>query len=127
VLNSSNVSRRRRSFVAGAFVLGLVPLGCASTSARLARTSGHPTYQIECANVGDCWTQARRACGGDYRTLARYDNWIPESDLPGYNHRTIESSEPHRVYGARMPYYGPGIESDEPLPITDVVVACNGF
>jgi hypothetical protein len=118
----------RTSFVATALLVsGALLGGCSTTRTPLAPVSGHPTYQIECIHPGECWTEARRACGGTYQTLERYDNRIPESELPGLNTRTVAHGW-RASYRPAMPRtvgsYGPDFESDEPLPLTGVVVAC---
>ncbi len=118
----------RRLFVAVAFLgAGAALAGCSTTTRPLAPVNGYASYQIECIRIGECWVEARRACGGPYRTLERRDNWISESDLPGLNERTYAHSYSRwTLQGITRPVepYGPGMESDEPLPITDVVVMC---
>ena len=75
----------------------------------------------------DCERAARKQCGGTYSTLRTWQNRIPESDLPGLNARTQRETErstrPYDHPDWVLPS-GPGIESEEPLPITEVVVVC---
>jgi hypothetical protein len=115
----------------GSVVLaGFSLCGCATTRTKLeSADAAVATYRIECIRLGDCWAEAQRACRGDYRMLERHDNAIPESELPGLNART--ESHSHRrweldTFATRSAEpYGPGIESDGPMPLTDVVVACS--
>lgn len=107
----------------------LVAAGCATTTTTpLAAPGARPTYQIECMHVDECWTAARRACKGRYQTVEKHQNWISESDLPGLNERTAQHAHPRWSLDERggRPFepYGPDFDSNEPLPITDVVVAC---
>jgi len=122
----------RRAFVAVVvFAGGVAPSACATTTTKLESASAAPTYRIECIRLGDCWAEAHRACGGDYRMLERHDNTIPESDLPGLNERTDAHSYQRWSLdwpAARNPRpYGTGIESDQPMPLTDVVVVCSAL
>lgn len=121
----------QRARVVGLLALGGLSLaGCSATTTPLAPIGGRPAYQISCAEVGDCWAQANRACSGSYRTLERHDNWISESELPGLNERTDEHN--YRRWTLETPAtrspqpYGPSNDSDRALPLTDVVVLCTG-
>jgi hypothetical protein len=103
--------------------------GCAGTTTTpLASANGRPTYRIECIEVSQCWTEARRACRGAYRALATHENQIPDSDISGLNERTRANATGRGEYVAGMPMSaapsGPGIESSAPLPIVEVVVMC---
>lgn len=125
--------QRSRPFGAGvAAVWGLLLVsGCATTTKSLAPSGGAESYKIECIQLGDCWAEAKRACRGPYRAVAKYENTIPESELPGLNVRTQGHALRHYPYGyglpGSVPQYGPGVvESDEPMPLAEVVVVCTG-
>jgi hypothetical protein len=127
---------KQRSRPCGAGVAAIWGLwlasACATTTKPLAPSSGGAaSYKIECIKLGDCWTEAKRACGGPYRTVAKHENTIPESELPGLNVRTQGDTLRHYPYGyglpGSVPQYGPGVvESDEPMPLAEVVVVCTG-
>jgi hypothetical protein len=114
----------RRVTVWGSVALGGVWLcGCATTT-RLATVNGRPTYEIECGEVGECWTQASRTCRGSYQMLQRHDDWISESDLPGLNERTeVHLGRPETLRALATRTYV-GVGSERPIPITNVVVMC---
>jgi hypothetical protein len=118
----------------GALVVGIggivLASACTTTTKALAPEGGRASYKIECIKLGDCWAEAQRACRGPYHALEKHENTIPESDLPGLNARTEANTERHYPYGYGLPGgtppHGPGIESDEPMPIAEVVVVCAG-
>ncbi len=119
----------RRATVLGCLVVaGLSLCGCSTTTTRLSTVNGRQTYAIECGDAGDCFKQASRTCRGSYQTLERHDRWISEADLPGLNDRT--EAHLYQRWTLTSPSilrpapYGPNIESDRPLPITNVVVMC---
>ncbi len=126
--------QRSRLFGAGVAAIGGLVLvsACATTTKPLARTSeGAASYKIECIRLGDCWTEAKRACGGPYRAVEKHENTIPESELSGLNARTQGNTLRHYPYGyglpGSVPQYGPGVvESDDPMPLAEVVVVCTG-
>jgi hypothetical protein len=80
--------------------------------------------------LGECMAAAQRACGGGYEMVKTAQNRIPESELPGLNKVTYA----HKYAGGGMrtampsdvPPGGPGIESDAPMPLAEVVVVCKG-
>ena len=103
--------------------------GCSGATIKpLEPQGGRQAFEIECINVGQCWREARRACNGPYRALHQSENLIPESELPGLNPRTAhhgaEAYEYSPDHPNTVPLAGPGIESDEPMPLTQVVVVC---
>lgn len=110
--------------------LGLLLGGaCTTTSTALPAKSGTSSFKIECVRIEDCWAQARQDCKGKFHTVSKRDNTIPESELPGLNAQTQANSYRHTTsYGTTVPggipSYGPGIESDEPMPASEVVVEC---
>jgi hypothetical protein len=125
--------QRARSL--GAKVIGLtgfvLATACSATTTKpVALGSGAQGYKIECVRIDDCWAEAKKACHGPYRSVQTEGNSIAESDLPGLNARTHENTERHYVYGVGLPGgvppNGPGIESDEPMPVTEVTVVCKG-
>jgi hypothetical protein len=95
----------------------------------VATASGPPTYSIECIELSDCWVAAQRACGGPYETVLTRHNEIPESELPGLNAVTDRNAHPQDFREPRLrssvPAAGPGIESDAPMPLAEVVVVCD--
>ncbi len=99
-----------------ATVLGAV--ACGPTTVRaIGPEGGPPTYKIECVKLDGCLSEAARQCHGAYRTVATKHNTIAESDLPGLNARTQRQNPTSN---------GLGIESDDPMPLTQVVVVCSG-
>jgi hypothetical protein len=93
-------------------------LACAPTTVRsITPAGGAPTYKIECVELDGCLSEAQRQCHGAYRTVSTEQNTIAESDLPGLNARTQRQN---------VSSNGLGIESDEPMRLTQVVVVCNG-
>lgn len=103
---------------------------CSATTAKpVALGSGGKGYDIECVRPDDCWAEARKACGGAYRPVRQGSaNTIAESDLSGLNQRTQDNMYRPYVYSmpGGVPHYGPGIESPDPMPITEVLVVCTG-
>ena len=103
--------------------------GCTSTTTSVATANGPPTYSIECIELSECWVAAQRACRGPYETVLTRHNEIPESELPGLNAVTqSHTSRPYRAGGrgvGEVPPGGPGIESDAPMPLAEVVVVCS--
>lgn len=109
--------------------------GCAlqpTKTTALPPGQGVGSYAIECVRLADCWDEAKRACHGDYRVVSKNEteNLIPESELPGLNAQTQGNAYRHyTTYGTSraggLPDYGPGIESEEPMPLAAVVVACH--
>src|SRR6476469_7492515 len=123
----------------GNLVLGMAGLtlasGCALNATKITALppeQGASSYSIECVRLADCWDEAKRACHGSYRVVSQNEseNVIPESELPGLNSQTQGNTYRHyTTYGTSraggVPTYGPGIESDEPMPLAAVVVACH--
>jgi hypothetical protein len=68
--------------------------------------------------------KASTACGSTYSVVSEWHNTIPESDLPGLN----EGSRPKdsRDWNRLTLTNETGIESKDPMPLTSLVVACNG-
>lgn len=91
-------------------------VACAPTTVHsLAPEGGAPAYKIECMQLDGCLSEAARQCHGAYRTVSTKQNAIAESDLPGLNARTQRQN---------VSSNGPGIESEAPMPLTEVVVVC---
>jgi hypothetical protein len=105
-------------------------LGCSATTTAVASADGRETYSIECIQLYDCRMAAQRACGGRYETVLTTHNQIPESELPGFNAVTDRHTRPHRFNRPTMPSNvpagGPGIESDAPMPLAEMIVVCSG-
>ena len=57
---------------------------------------------------------------------AGWQNTIPDSELPGLNARTQRNTERSTREYDHFDWNpnGPGIESEAPLPITEVIVVC---
>jgi len=93
-------------------------VACGPTTVRpIELRGGAPAYKIECVKLDGCLSEAARQCHGAFHTVSTRNNTIAESDLPGLNARTQRQNATSN---------GPGIESDEPMPLTEVVVVCNG-
>jgi hypothetical protein len=100
--------------------------GCASTT--LISESGADgargrQFRIECIELEQCKQEATAACGSPYQVVSEWHNTIPESELPGLN----EQSRPKeaREWNAATLPRRTGIESDDPMPLSSIVVACN--
>lgn len=100
--------------------------GCAATVSEAPRHAGKPSYAIACMEISECDRAARRHCGGAYSTLHRWQNQIPDSELPGLNARTRRNAERSTREYDHWDWdpSGPGIESEEPLPIAELLVVC---
>jgi hypothetical protein len=81
-------------------------------------------FRIECIQMDQCKQKASAACGAPYDVVSEWHNGIPESDLPGLN----EGSRPKdaRDWNRHTLPSQTGIESNEPMPLASIVVACNG-
>jgi len=81
-------------------------------------------YRIECIELEQCKQKATVACGTPYAIVSEWHNTIAESDLPGLN----EGSRPqdYRDWNRHRLPDRTGIESNEPMPLARIVVACNG-
>lgn len=115
----------------GALSFGSACAPTIATKTVVASQGGAPSYRIECAHLDACLAEAKRACHGKFQTVSTRENvnTIPESELPGLNsqsqaHTTRYPSSYGTTVPGGIPSYGPGIESDEPMPIAEVVVAC---
>lgn len=117
-------------FLLPAAVATLLTVGCSATSelppAKASDGAEHRRFRVECVEMAQCQQRASAACGSKYEVLSEWHNEIPESELPGLN----EASTPRDVRDyhnthAALPNRT-GIESDAPLPLASIVVACNG-
>jgi hypothetical protein len=89
-------------------------------------------FHIECIELDQCKREASVACRSRYSIVSEWHNTIPESELPGLNEGTRPKdfqdwenrTLPNRA-GIALPNRT-GIESDEPMPLASIVVACNG-
>jgi hypothetical protein len=106
------------AFLAAAFGLSALA-GCTATVRSVAPHAGKPSYQIECIDLRECERVAREQCRGSFSTLSKKQNKIPDRELPGLNARTQGNTD--RSTGE---YDVPGIGSEEPLPLSEVVVVC---
>jgi hypothetical protein len=120
---------RAKGFGAAVLLSLLGTLGCGSTTITpVSPEQGRASYEIECVRVGDCWREASRACKGAYKTVHQSANHIPESELPGLNGLTERNARDRNGFVGNdpgmVPAFGPGIESRDPMPLTQVVVVC---
>src|SRR5262245_48627659 len=115
---------------AGWALFGLCLTACSTTTTPVRSATGKLAYSIECIHLGECFEEARRACGGAYETVSTRQNQIPESELPGLNAMTYSHTRARYATRGAMPSTvppgGPGFESDEPMPLAEVVVECGG-
>ena len=81
-------------------------------------------FRIECVQREQCQREAQRACGSTYRVVSEWHNTIPESDLPGLNEQSRPKSAVEEYTSVSS--YQTGIESKDPMPLTSLVIACNG-
>lgn len=81
-------------------------------------------YRVECIELERCRERAAEACRSPYSVESEWRNTIPESELPGLNERTRskDASDWERYTFPRAT----GIESNAPMPLVSIVVACNG-
>jgi hypothetical protein len=112
---------------AGAAVsLALFASACGSTVTKLPAGPDERVrqFRIECIDLGQCKKKAEVACGSPYQVVSEWHNTIPESDLPGLN----EESRPKdsRDWNRHTLPNRTGIESVDPMPVSAIVVACNG-
>jgi hypothetical protein len=84
--------------------------------------AGQRQFRIECIELDQCKEKATAACGSQYQVVSEWHNTIPESELPGLN----EQSRPRdvREWNPMSLPRATGIESDEPMPLSSIVVAC---
>jgi hypothetical protein len=104
--------------------MALMLSACGSSVRELQPKDHRRQFKVECVELEQCKKRATAACGTSYEIVSEWHNTIPESDLPGLN----ESSRPkdwrdHNNYTFQDPT---GIESKEPMPLSSLVVACNG-
>ena len=109
--------------------VALLVSACASPVTKLDSTPpderGSPQrqFRIECIELDQCKEKAFAACGSQYQVVSEWHNTIPESELPGLN----EQSRPRdvREWNPMSLPRATGIESDDPMPLSSIVVACN--
>ena len=90
------------------------------------QVTGSRQYRVECIQMAECQKRAQRACGTQYQVVSEWHNEIPESQLPGLNEGSRPKSvSDYNAYRASLPDRT-GIESDAPMPLASIVVACNG-
>src|SRR5262245_6627532 len=108
---------------AGWALFGLCLAACSTTTTPVRSATGKLAYSIECIHLGECFEEARRACGGPYETVSTRQNQIPESELPGLNAVTDSHARSrdgtHRDMPSNVPLGGPGFESDAPMPLAE--------
>jgi len=110
----------------GLFSLAVLAAGCGSSVKKVEPAAGDARrqFRIECFQMDQCKQKATVACGSPYDVVSEWHNTIPESDLPGLN----ENSRPKdaRDWNRHTLPNQTGIESNEPMPLASIVVACNG-
>lgn len=84
----------------------------------------HRQFRVECIEPEQCKQKASVACRSSYSVVSEWHNSIPESELPGLNERTRPKDA--RDWNRFRLTDETGIESNEPMPLTSLVVACNG-
>jgi hypothetical protein len=84
--------------------------------------AGARQFRVECIEPDECKERALAACGSPYEVVSEWHNTIPESELPGLNEesRPKDARDWNRY---RLPDRT-GIESNEPMPLTTLIVAC---
>jgi len=111
----------------------LLLTGCAS-STQDSRTATRKVHRIDCYDTPSCHERARAICRSPVEVVELWENPIPESYLPGFNEDSTPTGivGPSRAYPMRPEHYeplsrtGPGFESTEPLPFTELTFACQG-
>jgi hypothetical protein len=125
------MSSMRRLSVVGTKALGIGGLallagGCGSSVKKIEPAEGDARrqFRIECIEMDQCKQKANVACGSSYDVVSEWHNAIPESDLPGLN----ESTRPKDARDWNRHYLpsATGIESNDPMPLASIVVACKG-
>mgnify|MGYP003576809814 CR=1 FL=1 len=104
--------------------VALLAGACGSSVKEVQGTDDRRHFRVECVKVEQCKQRATAACGSNYSVVSEWHNTIPESELPGVN-----ESSPVKDARDWEHYSFPnrtGIESDEPMPLSSYVVACNG-
>jgi hypothetical protein len=108
--------------------LALLAVACGSSVKELEPTTDasgrHRQFRVECIQPEQCQEKANAACGSSYRVVSEWHNTIPESDLPGLNERSRPKDA--RDWNRLTLTDETGIESRDPMPLTSIVVACNG-
>ena len=120
----------RSVFLLPAAVATLLTVGCSAISelppAKASDGAEHRRFRVECVEMAQCQKRARVACGSKYEVLSEWHNEIPESQLPGLNEASYpKDGRDYARYRAALPDRT-GIESDDPMPLASIVVACNG-
>jgi hypothetical protein len=97
---------------------------CGSSVKEVQPTNNRRQFKVECVELEQCKKRANAVCGANYEIVSEWHNTIPESDLPGLN----ESSRPKdgRDHNQYVLPNRTGIESEQPMPLSSLVVACNG-
>jgi hypothetical protein len=110
----------------GVLGVALLAAGCGSSVKKVEPTAedARRQFRIECIEMDQCKQKASVACGSPYDVVSEWHNAIPESDLPGLN----ENSRPKdaRDWNRHTLPSQTGIESNDPMPLASIVVACNG-
>ena len=116
-----------RALLLGSFAFFAV--GCGSSVKELepsqdANGLPHRQFRVECIELDQCKQKASAACGSGYSVVSEWHNAIPESELPGLNEETRPKIAVTRYTQTSKDQTG--IESEDPMPLTSIVVACNG-
>jgi hypothetical protein len=117
-----------RAFGLAAWV-ATTAFGCGGSVQELEPTkadglAGRRQFRVECIEIERCKREASVACGSTYQVVSEWHNAIPESDLPGLNEATRPKDA--RDWNRYRLQNRTGIESADPMPLTSIVVACNG-
>ncbi len=109
-------------------VLLSIASGCASVtpvpSDGSEGNNARRQYSIDCFELDECKELAAKTCGAPYDVVSEWHNDIPESEFPGLNEqsRVKDSRDWNRITLPRRD----GFESDSPMPLATIVVACHG-
>jgi len=120
---------------ARALVAVLLLSGCGySARAGDSQVANKRLHRIDCYDTPSCHERAKAICRTGVQVVEVWENPIPDSYLPGFN----EDSNPTGIVGPSRPYpmrperyeplvrTGPGFESTDPLPFTELTFACAG-
>jgi hypothetical protein len=116
-----------RTFAVASFVAALSATACTVTELPPrepgpGHVAGSRQFRIECIHIEECREKASIACGSAYDVVSEWRNTIPESELPGLNEETRPKD--WRDWNRHSLPDATGIESDAPMPLASIVVAC---
>jgi hypothetical protein len=110
-----------------ALSLALLVTACGSSVKKVEASKADDKrrhFRIECIELDECKKKASAACGTPYEVVSEWHNTIPESELPGLNEDSRVKDS--RDWNRQTLPNRTGIESQDPMPLSAIVVACNG-